>query len=234
MKIEITDKKRLIYAVIFCITIVAAHFLWRTVIDTGMENREYKILQANGKDIGLLAKTKDLLWETVTGQKPNRDNTDIKYISVFGYDLSDDFEPICKNTLHSVVPICNIFKPGFEGYESETENGKRYFLRHKKYKNSGFEIVWGCTAIKQIFMFLFIMLTTLGKFHHRMIYFAISIPIIIIFNLLRISAITCMSIEDMSRFAYLHDNIFRIVFYIFLFGLWVIWADVVTKKIYKQ
>lgn len=233
MKFEITDKKRVIYTIVFGFVLIASHILWRTVIETGMENYEYQARIKNGADIGFLAKTKDITWELITGNKPDRGITDSRYISIFGYDLSKAFEPICRTTLNSVVPLCNIFKDSFEGISIKTGDLEKFILRNNKY-NTDFEIVWGCTSVKQIIMFFLIMLTTFGKLRHRMLFFIISIPIIEIFNILRITAITCLSVEDMTTFQFWHDSVFRIIYYIFLFGLWLLWAEVITKKLYKR
>lgn len=234
MRFEIKDRKRLIFTIIFCVVLVITHVLWRTVIDTGMENKEYQSRKSKNENIGILAEIKDYVWETAIGEKPDRTNTDSRYISIFGFDLSKNFEPICKSTLKFVTPVCNILKPGFKGYEKRTKDGNRYILENDRYKNASFEIVWGCTSIKQIIMFFFIMITTIGKMHHKMLYFLVSIPVISIFNILRISAITCLSVNDMNNFDFWHDGIFRYIFYIFLFGLWLLWAEFITKKLYKQ
>lgn len=233
MKFGIRDNRRILYTFIFGLVLVASHILWRTAIETGMENREYQTRLKKGESIGFLAKTKDITWELITGNKPDRRITDSRYISVFGYDLSKAFEPFCKTTLNAVVPLCNIIIGGFEGKTVKTGSSKRYILTNNIHK-ADFEIVWGCTSTKQIIMFFFIMLTTFGKFWHRMMFFAFSIPIIGIFNLLRITAIVCLSVEDMITFTYWHDSIFRIVYYIFLFGLWLLWAELITKKLYKE
>lgn len=233
MDFKIKDKKRVFYTGVFGLVLIVTHILWRTVIETGMENNEYQTRIENDNDIGFLAKTKDIVWELATGNKPDREITDSRYISIFGYDLSKAFEPICKTTLNCVVPICNIFKGGFEGILTQTGNNERFILRNESY-NTEFEIVWGCTSIKQILMFFFIMLTTLGKFSHRMLFFIISVPVIGIFNILRISAITCLSVDDMTTFQFWHDGVFRIIYYIFLFVIWLLWAEIITKKLYKE
>lgn len=233
MRFEITDKKRVIYTLVFGLILIVSHILWRTVIETGMENYEYQARIKSGTDVGFLAKTKDITWELITGNKPDREITDSRYISIFGYDLSKAFEPICRTTLNSVVPLCNIFKDGFEGISIKTGDSEKFILRNNRY-NTDFEIVWGCTSVKQIIMFFLIMLTTFGKLRHRMLFFIISIPIIGIFNILRITAITCLSVEDMTTFQFWHDSVFRIIYYIFLFGLWLLWAEVITKKLYKR
>lgn len=233
MRFEITDKKRVIYTLVFGLVLIVSHILWRTVIETGMENYEYQARIKSGTDVGVLAKTKDITWELITGNKPDREITDSRYISIFGYDLSKAFEPICRTTLNSVVPLCNIFKGGFEGISIKTGDSEKFILRNNRY-NTDFEIVWGCTSVKQIIMFFLIMLTTFGKLRHRILFFIISIPIIGIFNILRITAITCLSVEDMTTFQFWHDSVFRIIYYIFLFGLWLLWAEVITKKLYKR
>lgn len=233
MRFEITDKKRVIYTLVFGLVLIVSHILWRTVIETGMENYEYQARIKSGTDVGVLAKTKDITWELITGNKPDREITDSRYISIFGYDLSKAFEPICRTTLNSVVPLCNIFKDAFEGISIKTGDSEKFILRNNRY-NTDFEIVWGCTSVKQIIMFFLIMLTTFGKLRHRMLFFIISIPIIGIFNILRITAITCLSVEDMTTFQFWHDSVFRIIYYIFLFGLWLLWAEVITKKLYKR
>lgn len=233
MRFEVTDKKRVFYTVVFGLVLIMTHILWRTVIETGMENYEYQKMVRSNKDIGFLAKTKDIAWEIVTGKKPDRRITDSRYISIFGYDLSKAFEPVCKTTLNSVVPLCNFFKGGFEDHTIKTGDRNRFILSNPKY-DADFEIVWGCTSVKQIIMFFFIMLTTFGKFGHRMSFFLCSIPLIGIFNILRITAITCLSVEDMSTFNYWHDSVFRIIYYIFLFALWLLWAEIITKRIYKK
>lgn len=234
MRLEITDRKRFIFAIIFGAVLIATHLLWRIIIDTGMENLEYQKKLKSNTDIGILAKSKDAIWNFISGEKPDRTNTDIRYIAVMGHDLSGVIEPICKTTLLFAVPVCNWFKDGFIGYTQDTPNGKRFILENTGHKGSTFEIVWGCTSIKQIVMFFFIMITTFGRLTHRMTYFIICIPVIGIFNIFRIAAVTSLSVGDIASFSYWHDNVFRIIYYIFIFALWLLWAEVITKRLYKS
>lgn len=231
---KIKSEIRFTYAVIFCIILVSTHLLWRIIIDTGLENKEYMTRLHNGHDVGVLAKIKDNAWEFVTGERPDRTNTDIRHIAIFGHELSEAFYPLCKATARTVTPLCNLFKDGFENREHDENGEKRYLIYHNSHKDSRFEVVWGCTSIKQILMFLLIMMTTYGKLKHRLIYFLISIPVIMFINSLRISGIVCLSTGNMGNFQLWHDGVFWSIYYLTLFMLWLLWIEYTTRRIYRD
>lgn len=235
MNLYIKDKERLIYIMIFCLVVVVSHVAWRTIIDTGLENRDYNQRLSKGQDVGILAKIKDTTWKWTIGETPDRSRDRGREIYLFGHDLAKPFEPICKVTTKVVYHVCHIFDKDYRYVEVTNKKGEtNYYIRNTRYPDQGFEIIWGCTGVKQVIIFFFIMLTTLGKMKDKMLYFLAGAIAILIFNIIRISLIINLSIDDMSQFDFWHNSFFKIVFYIVMFILWYIWAEIISRKLYEK
>lgn len=86
---------------------------------------------------------------------------------------------------------------------------------------SGISIAWSCTAIKQSFIWICIMLTTPKGWRHKIWFIPFGLVVIYVFNILRISAIALLIEYHPDWFDILHDYVFKYIFYIVLFLLWV-------------
>ncbi|MDL2224184.1 exosortase/archaeosortase family protein, partial [Bacteroidales bacterium OttesenSCG-928-M06] len=112
-------------------------------------------------------------------------------------------------------------------------------------------IVWGCTGIKQMTIFVGIMIFyrcfTLIKqpgtnkynfnflpFWNKLWYIPLGCIILTGYNIIRIGSIAMLVRGNPERFDSLHDGIFRYIYYTIIFLLWVIWEEVYVKKAFKH
>ncbi len=110
-------------------------------------------------------------------------------------------------------------------------------------------IIWGCTGIKQMFIFAGIMIfyrcISLKKNHssysiqfnpywNKLWYIPLGCIILTIYNIIRVSSIVMLTNGYPEKFESLHDGIFRYIYYTIIFLLWVIWEEVFVKKENKQ
>lgn len=91
------------------------------------------------------------------------------------------------------------------------------------------QVVWGCSAVKQSFIFLCIMLVQKGSWKHKLWYLPISIIILLIFNSLRLVCLTLIEEANPSLFYFSH-TIMKYIFYLIIFILWWIWMTFYAKK----
>lgn len=91
-------------------------------------------------------------------------------------------------------------------------------------------IVWGCTGIKQMFIFAGIILLYWGPFLKKLWYIPLGCTILTVYNIIRIGLIVMFTRGYPERFDWLHDGIFRYIYYTIVFLLWVYWEEVVVKK----
>lgn len=93
----------------------------------------------------------------------------------------------------------------------------------------GTTIIWGCTALKQSFIWLCLILTvkgttaTFGKalWLKKLWFIPLGWVCCYVFNILRIFLIALFIEHHPEWFHLLHDYIFKYLFYGMLFGLWV-------------
>lgn len=90
---------------------------------------------------------------------------------------------------------------------------------------SGVRIIWGCTALKQSFIWLIIMLFTQGKQWHKLWFVPMGWVCIYIYNILRIYWIALIIEHHPNLFDLMHEYIFKYIFYAMLFVLWVVWIE---------
>jgi len=91
-------------------------------------------------------------------------------------------------------------------------------------------IVWGCTGIKQMFIFSGIILFYWGPFLKKLWYIPLGCIILTIYNVMRIGLITVFTRGYPERFDSLHDGIFRYIYYTIVFLMWLYWEEVIVKK----
>lgn len=86
-------------------------------------------------------------------------------------------------------------------------------------------IVWSCTALKQSFIWFWIILLSFGKFKKKCWFIPLGWICIYVFNILRIAIITLFIEFHPEWFDMLHEYIFKYLFYGMLFLLWVWWTE---------
>ena len=87
------------------------------------------------------------------------------------------------------------------------------------------KIVYSCTPIKQCFIWFCLLLTTRGGWLHKLWYIPLGWVCAYGFNVLRIASIALLTEFHPSWFDFLHDFLFKYLFYGVLFLLWVIFIN---------
>lgn len=110
---------------------------------------------------------------------------------------------------------------------------------------TGTSIIWGCTAIKQSFIWFWLIATVRPwivrfspfTFHFspftlaKLWYIPLGWLCCYAFNILRIFLITLLIEHHPEWFHMLHDYIFKYLFYGMLFGLWVIFVEKIRPSL---
>lgn len=95
--------------------------------------------------------------------------------------------------------------------------------------DSSVRIVWSCTGLKQSFIWIIIMLVARGQWKQKLWFIPLGLVCAYIFNILRITLIA-MAIEHHPEwFDFLHEYLFKYLFYGMLFCLWLWWSERVGK-----
>jgi len=95
---------------------------------------------------------------------------------------------------------------------------------------SGTTIVWGCTGLKQAFIWMCLILTVppmknRNLWLHKLWFIPMGWLVCYAFNILRVFLITLIIEHHQECFHLLHDYIFKYAFYAVLFGLWVLFVE---------
>lgn len=100
---------------------------------------------------------------------------------VFGNDLTSNVEGLCQWTADAVYWVVN----KLWGYNDFKIDGSTLYFDN----SLPVEIVWGCTGIKQLFMFSFIMLLFFGPVKKKLWFIPLSLFILAVVNILRLAII---------------------------------------------
>ncbi len=159
-------------------------------------------------------------------------------VTWFGIDITAPFEFMACHVADAVYWIVGLFR------DTVYKVGDHVI----RYDNGvGTSIIWGCTGLKQSFIFMCLILTVLPvrfrisdlgfrnsnfKFQIAKLWF---IPIgwlcCYAFNIARIAAITLLIEFHPDWFHFLHDYLFKYLFYAMLFGLWVIFVEKIRPRV---
>ena len=91
--------------------------------------------------------------------------------------------------------------------------------------SAGVEIVDGCNGISAIGLFLAFILAFPGPRLPRLLFSIFGIAIIYLSNILRVTVLAYTQAYWPDGFNFTHDYSTTTIFYIIIFGLWVIWAN---------
>ena len=90
---------------------------------------------------------------------------------------------------------------------------------------AGIMVVESCSGVKQIMQFAILMLIFPGPWRHKSWYIPLGIIIVHLTNILRISLLVVVAKHSPENIEYAHDNWLRIMFYVVIFILWLIWVE---------
>lgn len=94
---------------------------------------------------------------------------------------------------------------------------------------SSTSIVWSCSAIKQAWIWIAIMLTSRGSWLHKLWFIPLGLVGVHVFNILRITCIALLIEFHPEWFPILHEYIFKYLFYGMMFLMWVLWIEKFSK-----
>ncbi|MBQ7210385.1 MAG: exosortase/archaeosortase family protein [Paludibacteraceae bacterium] len=151
------------------------------------------------------------LWKfTFTGDE---NGTNVTWL---GLDVTAPFALMAQHVASVVSEILGWFSEGVRYIEPYTV----------RFANSnGIRIIWGCTGLKQSFIWLAIMLTAAGAWRHKAWFIPMGLVCIYLFNIFRIAAIALICEDHPELFDLMHTYIFKYAFYIMMFLLWVWWTE---------
>ncbi len=149
-------------------------------------------------------------------------NEDETIITFYNFDLSNFFNLASFNVANNVHLLLN--KIGYN-----TNLLANNVIIHQVSKHYA-HVVWGCTSIKQMYIFICIILFYKGKWIHKIWYIPLGILLIYCFNIFRISFIIAIIDKHPEQFIFWHEYIMKYLFYIFIFLLWTFWDNHFTEK----
>lgn len=101
-------------------------------------------------------------------------------------------------------------------------------VRHDN--NVAVHVVWACTGLKQAYIFVCIIAFYRGTLKNKLWFIPLGLLVVYLFNIFRIVAITALIKENPEWFYILHEHVFKYLFYVIIFGMWIFWEEVVSKK----
>ncbi len=133
-------------------------------------------------------------------------------VTWFGMDITAPFEWLSAHIAAAVYWCVSLFRDTVYMVGEHT-------IRFQS--GSATSIVWSCSGLKQMFIFLCLILTTRGGWVQKSWFIPLGWVICHVFNILRIVLITFAIEYHPDWFEILHDHIFKYLFYAMMFGLWV-------------
>ncbi len=94
---------------------------------------------------------------------------------------------------------------------------------------SRIRIIEGCNAISIMILFIAFVVSFSKNFIKTLVFIVIGIVLIHILNIFRIAFLTIGLIHYPEKLSLLHDIIFPLIIYGFVFFLWVIWVNKFSK-----
>lgn len=154
---------------------------------------------------------------------------DGEMVTWFGIDLTAIFEAVSSHVASAVYWVVSLFRDTVH-----LING--HYIRFDS--GSGTIVVWSCTGLKQMFIWMCLILTVPGTSNikhqtsnnhslwlHKLWFIPFGWLVCYAFNILRISLIALLIEFHPAWFPFLHEWLFKYLFYAMLFGLWVIFVE---------
>lgn len=93
----------------------------------------------------------------------------------------------------------------------------------------GINVVWGCTGIKQMFIFTIIMLVAVGSWKKKLWFIPMGLAVCYVYNIFRLVLLALIVEHHREWFDLFHNYILKYVFYGVIFLMWVWWEEVIRK-----
>ena len=137
-------------------------------------------------------------------------------VTFFGCDISTPFVWMSEH----IASVVYMFLQWF-GYDVE-----RIGDTIVRFANgNGARIVWSCTGIKQSYIFFCIILFSRGPWKHKLWFIPLGIVVCYVVNIIRITGLNMIIYNHREWFDFLHEHLFKYLFYGILFLLWMWWEE---------
>ena len=91
-------------------------------------------------------------------------------------------------------------------------------------------IIWACTGLKQAYIFFCIIAFYRGPWAKKLWYIPLGLSAVYMFNIFRISFIIASIENHPGWFTFLHEYLFKYIFYGIIFLMWVFWEEKIAPK----
>lgn len=140
-------------------------------------------------------------------------------VTLWGMTVTPFFDALARNLAAAVWRLLCLTREGL----TLTGTTIRFPEGH------GVTIIWGCTPVKQSFIWLCLILVTGKAWWRKCWYIPLGWVVIYGFNILRIYWIGLIIQYHPDLFNLLHTYIFKYLFYFVIFLMWLLWERVIGK-----
>lgn len=142
-------------------------------------------------------------------------------VTFWGLDISAPFNSMANHVALLVHKILN-----FIGYHQvmEPNNIMRYD------NGNAARIVWACTGLKQAYIFTCIIGFYYGSLKNKLWYIPLGLIVVYLFNIFRIVVVVAVMYNHKRYFDFVHEELFKYLFYGVIFIMWVFWVEKIAIK----
>ncbi|MCL2596324.1 MAG: archaeosortase/exosortase family protein [Paludibacter sp.] len=148
------------------------------------------------------------------------------HVTFLGLDISLPFRFMVRHIALVCNKIINIL-----GFGSTLRFGYNIWFPDVQ---RGINVIWGCTAIKQSYIFICIIVFYRGAWQQKLWYIPAGLVVIYLFNIFRISTIAIITKFHPEWFYFVHEILLKLLFYFVIFSLWVLWEEKFVRRKIKK
>ncbi len=143
-------------------------------------------------------------------------------VRFFGMNISYPFVIMTEHIAELTHKVLN-----FIGYDTSLQSGN--VICHNESRHS-IRVIWGCSGIKQAYIFFCIIAFYKGPWKHKLWYIPAGLLVVYLFNNFRIIFITAVFDKYPEQFELGHEHIMKYAFYGVIFLMWVLWNEKFVSK----
>lgn len=91
--------------------------------------------------------------------------------------------------------------------------------------SKGIMIVWSCSGIKQMFIFLIIMIFADGRWKNKLWFIPIGLLMCFFINILRTTTLALIIKDHREIFPFMHHYVLKYLYYCLIFIIWLLWEE---------
>jgi exosortase/archaeosortase family protein len=158
----------------------------------------------------------NVLWKyNVLGDESNT------IVTLWGWDISAPFIWMARHVAVVSVAILNFL-------DFHVTLDSLNVVQH----DSGYriQVIWACSGLKQAYICFCILAFSHGPWLKKLWYVPLSLLVVYLFNIFRITFIIGFVEQHPAAFDFLHLYLFKYLFYGIIFAMWVYWEEKIAVK----